>query len=298
MYKDLTLFGHKPNQNMSTSTNESDSQKPENQQKSEISVLPPEMLMKSTPKSSSNHLSSKNQLLPNTIYPNSENFDSSFDYLQEKPAEPERGNWDSKLEYLLSSIGYAVGLGNVWRFPYLCYRNGGGAFLFPYLIVLALCGLPIFLLESSLGQFSSQGPVRAFNGVPMWKGLGFAMLAVSSFVAPYYNIILSWGIYYLWESVKALFTGSLPWTSCDKKYPNCFSRERAAACKAHLENGAELEIGTNCSKYYERQTASEIYYEKVVLGLDSRPEFNESLYKIALENEKLPDDDSNKKAYK
>ena len=68
----------------------------------------------------------------------------------------------------------------------------------------------------------------------------------------------------------------------------------AAACKAHLENGAELEIGTNCSKYYERQTASEIYYEKVVLGLDSRPEFNESLYKIALENEQLPDDDSNK----
>lgn len=67
-------------------------------------------------------------------------------------------------------IGYAVGLGNIWRFPYLCYRNGGGAFLIPYLICLFLCGLPIFFFEVALGQFCSQGPVKAFNGVPIVKG--------------------------------------------------------------------------------------------------------------------------------
>lgn len=212
-----------------------------------------------------------------------------------KETEPERGGWDNKLEYLLSSIGYAVGLGNVWRFPYLCYRNGGGAFLFPYLIVLGLCGLPIFLLESSLGQFSSQGPVRAFNGVPMWKGLGFAMLAVSSFVAPYYNIILSWGIYYLYQSFVGLFGDELPWANCvsnDDRYANCFSREEAAACKLELAKNLTRDQAGNLTKCYDteytiRQTASEIYYEKVVLGLDNRPDFNATLYnqKLALESQ-------------
>ena len=81
-----------------------------------------------------------------------------------------RASWGNKIEFLLSMIGYAVGLGNIWRFPYLCYRNGGGAFLIPYLICLFLCGLPIFFFEVALGQFCSQGPVKAFNGVPIVKG--------------------------------------------------------------------------------------------------------------------------------
>ncbi|GCB77945.1 hypothetical protein scyTo_0021151, partial [Scyliorhinus torazame] len=88
-------------------------------------------------------------------------------HVGESDENVERGNWSSKTEYLLSMIGYAVGLGNVCRFPYLAYRNGGGAFLIPYTLMLALAGIPMFFLESSFGQFASLGPVAVWKAVPM-----------------------------------------------------------------------------------------------------------------------------------
>ncbi|XP_075318191.1 sodium- and chloride-dependent neutral and basic amino acid transporter B(0+) isoform X2 [Odontesthes bonariensis] len=79
----------------------------------------------------------------------------------------ERGNWSSKRDYILSMIGYAVGLGNIWRFPYLAYKNGGGAFLIPYFAMLVVVGIPLFFLESALGQFCSQGSINVWRAVPL-----------------------------------------------------------------------------------------------------------------------------------
>ena len=82
----------------------------------------------------------------------------------------ERGNWSGKLDFLLSAIGYAVGLGNVWRFPYRAYENGGGSFLIPYVIMLIFTGLPLFFIEMGMGQFSSLGPISIWRAVPIFRG--------------------------------------------------------------------------------------------------------------------------------
>ncbi|XP_060926057.1 sodium- and chloride-dependent neutral and basic amino acid transporter B(0+) isoform X1 [Limanda limanda] len=122
----------------------------------------------------------------------------------------ERGNWASKREYILSTIGYAVGLGNIWRFPYLAYKNGGGAFLIPYFVMLVVAGIPLFLLESALGQFCSQGPINTWRAVPLLQGVGVAMVMVTLIVSIYYNVILTYSLYYMFAS----FQSPLPWSSC------------------------------------------------------------------------------------
>ncbi|XP_035774254.1 sodium- and chloride-dependent glycine transporter 2-like [Anopheles albimanus] len=129
-------------------------------------------------------------------------------------AKRARGHWASKTEFILSCMGYAIGLGNVWRFPYLCYRNGGGAFLVPYLLMLALCGIPLFFLEVCLGQFSGTGCVTVFKIVPLLKGAGIAIVVINFICTAYYNVILSYPILFLWKSLST----ELPWEGCQNPW--------------------------------------------------------------------------------
>ncbi|KAL3852860.1 hypothetical protein ACJMK2_016469 [Sinanodonta woodiana] len=126
----------------------------------------------------------------------------------------ERGNWTGRFDFLLSLLGYAVGLGNIWRFPYLAYRNGGGAFLIPYVIMMGIVGVPLFYLEATLGQFCSCGPMTCWEFAPIFKGVGISMVIVSALTSIYYNMVLAWAYYYLFLSL----TSELPWQTCNNKW--------------------------------------------------------------------------------
>ncbi|CAB1315650.1 unnamed protein product [Coregonus sp. 'balchen'] len=137
----------------------------------------------------------------------------------------ERGHWNNKIEFVLSVAGEIIGLGNVWRFPYLCYKNGGGAFFVPYIIFFICCGIPVFFLETALGQFTSEGGITCWRKCcPLFEGIGYATQVIVAHLNVYYVVILSWAIFYLFNC----FTTELPWASCDHYWntENCVDFQR------------------------------------------------------------------------
>uniref|UniRef100_A0A8C5HM01 Transporter n=1 Tax=Gouania willdenowi TaxID=441366 RepID=A0A8C5HM01_GOUWI len=148
---------------------------------------------------------------------------------------PSRGQWSSKIEFLLAVAGQIIGLGNVWRFPYLCYKNGGGVFFIPYILFLFTCGIPLFLLETSLGQYTQQGGITCWKQIcPLFEGIGYGSQVVVLYSSIYYIIILAWAFLYLFSS----FNAELPWANCrnswntgmrSKKYLNMTLPENATS---------------------------------------------------------------------
>ncbi|XP_047188243.1 sodium- and chloride-dependent GABA transporter 3-like isoform X3 [Scophthalmus maximus] len=126
----------------------------------------------------------------------------------------DRGHWASKTEYILVLAGNVVGLGNVWRFPYLCYKNGGGAFLVPYGLLAVFCGIPLFLLETAMGQYTQEGFITCWRKLcPLAQGIGYGHFMMKLYDSSYI-IIQVWTLLYLAFS----FTSQLPWASCDNTW--------------------------------------------------------------------------------
>uniref|UniRef100_A0A665TEG2 Transporter n=1 Tax=Echeneis naucrates TaxID=173247 RepID=A0A665TEG2_ECHNA len=122
-----------------------------------------------------------------------------------------RPKWENKAQYILTCVGFCIGLGNVWRFPYLCQSHGGGAFLIPYLILLVLEGMPLLLMEFAIGQRLRKGSVGVWRSIsPYLTGIGIASMLVSFLVGLYYNTLIAWIMWYFFNS----FQDPLPWSQC------------------------------------------------------------------------------------
>uniref|UniRef100_A0A8C2EL53 Transporter n=1 Tax=Cyprinus carpio TaxID=7962 RepID=A0A8C2EL53_CYPCA len=166
-----------------------------------------------------------------------------------------RETWGKKLDFLLSVIGFAVDLANVWRFPYLCYKNGGGAFLIPYVLFLVIAGMPLFYMELALGQFNREGAATVWKICPVFKGVGYTVIIIALYVGFYYNVIIAWSLYYLFASL----TSELPWLGCKHSWnsPNCTEPQ-------HI-NGTVLGNRTSYSKF--KNTPAGEFYERGVLHI-------------------------------
>ncbi|XP_016067651.1 PREDICTED: sodium-dependent dopamine transporter [Miniopterus natalensis] len=160
----------------------------------------------------------------------------------------ERETWSKKIDFLLSVIGFAVDLANVWRFPYLCYKNGGGAFLVPYLLFMVIAGMPLFYMELALGQFNREGAAGVWKICPILKGVGFTVILISLYVGFFYNVIIAWALHYFFSS----FTTELPWTHCNNTWnsANCTDAHSSPAGNGSGLNGSFRT--TPAAEYFER----------------------------------------------
>ena len=127
--------------------------------------------------------------------------------------EMKRNRWSSKLIFIFASIGSAVGLGNVWRFPYLAGKYGGGAFLIPYMLMLFILGVPLLIMEFAIGQRMQLGAVGSFKKIKRrLSGIGLSAVLCGFVVVSYYAVVMAWSLLYF------IYSFTLKWGADPKKF--------------------------------------------------------------------------------
>lgn len=126
-------------------------------------------------------------------------------------ASQAREHWGSRLGFILAAAGSAVGLGNLWKFPYVAYDNDGGAFVLFYLFCIVVVGLPIMVAEIIIGRRSERDLVGAFRvlkaGQPLWRIVGWLGIATAFIILSYYSVVAGWTLEYTVRSLSGLFAG-------------------------------------------------------------------------------------------
>jgi NSS family neurotransmitter:Na+ symporter len=127
--------------------------------------------------------------------------------------EEQRESWGTRGGFILAAIGSAVGLGNLWGFPYKLYSYGGGAFLIPYIIALLVVGIPIMVLEFSIGHYTQRAAPDAFKrGHRHFEMVGWWGIILAFVIVTYYPVVLAYCFSFLWYSIVGIFSGGeLPW---------------------------------------------------------------------------------------
>ncbi|XP_015434043.1 PREDICTED: sodium-dependent nutrient amino acid transporter 1-like [Dufourea novaeangliae] len=160
----------------------------------------------------------------------------------------QRATWGNGLEFLMSCIAMSIGLGNVWRFPFTAYENGGGVFLIPYIIVLFVVGKPFYYLEMIMGQFCSRSSVKMWAAAPGFRGVGWAQMFSMLAVGTYYCSLMSVTLYYLIGS----FQSKLPWSTCHEEWEgSCV--DSGGSYNVSQRNGTVM------------ISSAELYFRKIVL---------------------------------
>ena len=126
----------------------------------------------------------------------------------------EHENWSSRLTFLLAAIGAAVGLGNIWKFPYITGQNGGGAFVLVYLLAVFFVAIPILIAEVAVGRWGRQSPPNAMANVASsqgrskrWSLVGWFGMLAAYLIATYYSVISGWAIVYIFKNAGGDFSG-------------------------------------------------------------------------------------------
>lgn len=123
-----------------------------------------------------------------------------------------RETWSTRSAFVLAAIGSAVGLGNLWGFPYKLYTYGGGAFLIPYFVAMLIMGIPLLIMEFAVGHWAQQAPPDAFGSIlKRYRFVGWWLVALAFVIITYYAVILGYCVDYLIVSIKGFFAESLPW---------------------------------------------------------------------------------------
>ena len=116
-----------------------------------------------------------------------------------------RDSFGSKIGAILVAAGSAIGLGSIWRFPYMTGENGGGGFLLIYLLSVLIVGIPVMLAEFSIGTYTRKSPVKAYNQLsPRWKWLGYNSVIVSLLISGFYYIVAGWSLEYFVSSANGV----------------------------------------------------------------------------------------------
>ncbi|MEW5011765.1 MAG: sodium-dependent transporter, partial [Cycloclasticus sp.] len=126
-----------------------------------------------------------------------------------------QGEWSTRLAFIFAATGSAVGLGNIWKFPYITGENGGGAFVLVYLLCIALIGVPIMMAEILLGRRGRQSPINTMRDLakeagakPYWRWLGWLGVIAGFLILSYYSVIAGWAMAYFVRVSTGLFEGA------------------------------------------------------------------------------------------
>ncbi|XP_045209183.2 sodium- and chloride-dependent glycine transporter 2-like [Mercenaria mercenaria] len=183
----------------------------------------------------------------------------------------EKYKFASTFSSYITQLGHSLGMSDFWRFPFLAYRNGGGAFLIPFVTMIVVCGIPMYFLEFSIGKFSGRGPYKVWDICPFFRGAGIT-------VSLAYGIyIVSSSIYRCWimQFIVYAFQDPIPWSQCGNDWNtracegrNNTSTELPAYWNLTHENGT-LESNASAPTTKLFMSASEEFWQYKVLQLST-----------------------------